>query len=122
MNSSFRSTLILILVGVLAWSGWYGWQSWKTKQTLNALENVVRSADLDRLLSAPPAEIRNSVDLAIRGIKLSQGSKGRKTVQLNADWATLNQESGTVTVREPDVLYMLSNAENGSQETATTLA
>jgi hypothetical protein len=122
MNPSFRSTLILILAGVLAWSGWYGWQSWKTKQTLNALEHVVRSADLDRLLTDPPAEIRNTVDLAIRGIKLSQGSKGRKTVQLHADWAALNQDSGAVTVREPDVLYMLRNGEDGSPRTVHAIS
>lgn len=117
MNASFRSTLVLILAGLLAWGGWYGWQSWKTRQTLNALENVVRSADLNRLLTDPPAEIRSSVDLAIRGIHLAQGSNGRKTVQLDADWATLNQDSGTVTVREPDVRYTLGSDSRGEART-----
>lgn len=116
MNSSFRSTLILLVIGMLVWGGWYGWQSWQTRKAINALEDVVRSADLNRLLSDPPEEVSNTVDLAIRGIRLSQGSEGRKSVELKADWATLNQDSGDVTVREPDVLYTL-NDEGGAVRT-----
>lgn len=116
MNSSFRSTLILIVIGLLAWGGWYGWQSWQTRKALNALEDVVRSADLNRLLSDPPEEVSSTVDLAIRGIHLAQGSEGRKSVELKADWATLNQDSGDVTVREPNVLYTL-NDKSGTTRT-----
>ena len=113
MNDSLRRTLALIVAGAAVWGIWYGWQSWKTRQALEALENVVRSADLNKLLSDPPEEVKNTVDLAVRGIMLSQGHEGRKSFELNADWATLNQESGAITVRDPDIRYMLENAEGG---------
>ena len=54
MNASLRRTLALAAVGLLLWGGWYGWMSWKTSQTINALKDVVRSADLNKLLSDPP--------------------------------------------------------------------
>jgi len=113
MNNSLRRTLLLAAAGLIVWGGWYGWQSWKTHQALNALADVVRSSDLNKLLSDPPEEVRASVDLAVRGIRLSQGSKGRKIFELKADWATLNQDSGAITVRDPDILYAMGSAENG---------
>ena len=85
MNASLRRTLVLVVLGAVVWGGWYGWQSWKTRQTLEAMENVVRSADLNKLLSDPPEEVKNAVDLAVRGILLSQGHEGRKSFDLNAD-------------------------------------
>lgn len=115
MNDSLRRTLALVVLGAAVWGGWYGWQSWKTRQALEAMENVVRSADLNRLLSNPPEEVKNAVDLAVRGISLAQGHEGRKSFDLNADWATLNQESGAITVRDPDIHYMLEGAEGQEQ-------
>ncbi len=113
MNDSLKRTLALVVLGAVVWGGWYGWQSWKTRQALEALEDVVRSADLNKLLSDPPEEVKNAVDLAVRGIQLSQGHEGRKSFDLKADWATLNQESGAITVRDPDIHYMLENADGG---------
>ena len=113
MNDFLRRNLILIIVALVAWGGWYGWESWRTRQALNALEDVVRSTDLNELLSNPPAEVQKTVDLAIRGIRLSQGKEGRKSFELKADWATLHQESGTITVREPDILYSLKDGSEG---------
>lgn len=115
MNDSLRRTLVLVVLGAAVWGGWYGWQSWKTRQALEAMENVVRSADLNKLLSDPPEEVKNAVDLAVRGIRLSQGHEGRKSFDLNADWATLNQESGAITVRDPDIHYMLEGTEGQAQ-------
>lgn len=111
MNDSLKRTLVLVVLGAAVWGGWYGWQSWKTRQTLEAMENVVRSADLNKLLSDPPEEVKNAVDLAVRGIHLSQGHEGQKSFDLNADWATLNQDSGAITVRDPDIHYMLEKAD-----------
>ena len=51
----------------------------------------------------------------MRGIRLSQGHEGRKSFDLNADWATLNQESGAITVRDPDIHYMLEGTEGQAQ-------
>ncbi len=115
MNASLKRSLALVVLGLAVWGGWYGWQSWKTSRALDALENVVRSADLNKLLSDPPEEVRNAVDLAVRGIILSQGHEGRKSFDLNADWATLNQDSGAITVREPDIQYMLESTD-GEEE------
>lgn len=111
MNDSLKRTLALVVLGAALWGGWYGWQSWKTRQALEAMENVVRSADLNKLLSDPPEEVKNTVDLAVRGIHLSQGHEGQKSFDLDADWATLNQDSGAITVRDPDIHYMLDKAE-----------
>jgi hypothetical protein len=114
MNASLRRTLALVAAGLIVWGGWYGWMSWKTSQTINALKDVARSADLNKLLSDPPEEVKSSVDLAVRGIMLSQGRDGRKSFDLKAEWATLNQDSGAITMREPDIAYRLSDDENGS--------
>ncbi|MCQ2444011.1 MAG: hypothetical protein MJ061_00725 [Mailhella sp.] len=110
MNDSVRSTVTLIAVCAAAWGAWVGWETWKTRQALDSIANVVRSTDLDRLLSDPPAEVLNSVDLAIRGIRLQQGENARKTFELRADWATLNQKSGNITVRDPDIRYMMAGS------------
>lgn len=107
MNASLRRTLALIAAGLIVWGGWYGWTSWKTSQTINALKDVVRSSDLNTLLSNPPEEVKSSVDLAVRGIMLSQGRDGRKSFDLKAEWATLNQDSGAITMRDPDITYRL---------------
>ena len=114
MNASLRRTLALVAAGLIVWGGWYGWTSWKTSQTINALKDVARSADLNKLLSDPPEEVKSSVDLAVRGIMLSQGRDGRKTFDLKADWATLNQDSGAITMREPDIAYRMSDDKNGA--------
>ena len=116
MNDSLKRTLALLAIVLTAWGGWYGWQSWKTRQALEAMKNIVRSADLDKLLTSPPKEVKNAVDLAVRGIRLTQGNAGQKTFDLNADWATLNQESGAITVRDPDIRYRLdTTAEEGER-------
>ena len=113
MNASLRRSLALAAVLLAVWGGWYGWMGWKTSQTINALKDVARSADLDQLLSNPPSEVKNSVDLAVRGIMLSQGRDGRKSFDLKAEWATLNQDTGAVTMRDPDIVYMMSEDEEG---------
>ena len=113
MNASLRRTLALVAAGLIVWGGWYGWMSWKTSQSINALKDVVRSADLDTLLSNPPEEVKNSVDLAVRGLELSQGREGRKSFDLKAEWATLNQDSGAITMRDPDITYRMSDDEGG---------
>ena len=114
MNASLRRTLALVAAGLIVWGGWYGWMSWKTSQTINALKDVARSADLNKLLSDPPEEVKSSVDLAVRGIMLSQGRDGRKSFDLKAEWATLNQDSGAITMREPDIAYRMSDSEEGA--------
>ena len=114
MNASLRRTLALVAAGLIVWGGWYGWTSWKTSQTINALKDVVRSADLNKLLSDPPEEVKSTVDLAVRGIMLSQGRDGRKSFDLKAEWATLNQDSGAITMRDPDISYRMSDDKNGT--------
>ena len=114
MNASLRRTLALVAAGLIVWGGWYGWMSWKTSQTINALKDVARSADLNKLLSDPPEEVKSSVDLAVRGIMLSQGRDGRKSFDLKAEWATLNQDSGAITMREPDIAYRMSDSGQGT--------
>ncbi len=113
MTPSLRRTLLLAAILLPAWAGWYGWQSWKTSRELNRLADVVRSGELDKLLNDPPEEVRSNVDLAIRGIVLRQGKEGKKNFELRADWATLNQKSNDVTVRDPDVFYTLNAKGKG---------
>lgn len=112
MKDSWRRTAALSLLLLLVWGGWYGWKSWKTSQALNALADVVRSADLNKLLTDPPEVVKNSVDLAVRGIQLSQGGQGSKSFDLDADWATLNQETGSITVQDPNIRYFLRSENN----------
>ena len=94
MNDSLRRTLVLAAAGLLLWGAWTSWESWRIRQELNALKDVVRSTDLNKLLSDPPEEVKSSVDLAIRGIKISQGREGRKSFELKANWATGSELRG----------------------------
>ena len=116
MSGAWRRNLFLAAVLLLAWAGWYGWQSWKLERELNRLADVVRSKEIDTLLTDPPEEIRSNVDLAVRGVSLSHGKDGRKTFELKADWATLDQKTNDVTVREPDAVYVLDPAKGGGAE------
>ncbi len=116
MSGTWRRNLALAAVLLAAWAGWYGWQAWKTERALNRLADVVRSRELDTLLTDPPEEIKSNVDLAVRGIRLSHGKDGRKTFELKADWATLDQKSNDVTVRDPDIVYILDARDSGGQE------
>ncbi len=116
MSGAWRRTLFLAAALLLAWAGWYGWQSWKLERELNRLADVVRSKELDTLLRDPPEEIRSNVDLAVRGVSLRHGKDGRKTFELKAEWATLDQKTNDVTVREPDAVYVLDPAKGGGGE------
>jgi hypothetical protein len=116
MSGAWRRNLFLAAVLLAAWAGWYGWQSWKLERDLNRLADVVRSKELDTLLTDPPEEIRSNVDLAVRGVSLSHGKDGRKTFELKADWATLDQKTNDVTVRDPDAVYVLDPSKSGGGE------
>ena len=116
MSGAWRRNLFLAAVLLAAWAGWYGWQSWKLERDLNRLADVVRSKELDTLLTDPPEEIRSNVDLAVRGVSLSHGKDGRKTFDLKADWATLDQKTNDVTVRDPDAVYVLDPSKSGGME------
>ena len=115
MNDVLRRNLTLAAVLLLIWAGWYGWQDWKLKQELNRLADIARSSELDKLLTDPPEDIRSNVDLAVRGIVLRQGKDGRKSFELKADWATLDEKPSDITMRDPDILYTLESKDrNGA--------
>lgn len=71
----------------------------------------------ERLESQPGTEAGtnsatgNPVDLALRNILLSQGEQGIELWRLQANWATLRQESGLVEVRDPNVRYALGDPQ-----------
>lgn len=60
-----------------------GWQAWQSGRALNALSEVVQSMDMEAILrgkvDALPGgkkEGGDTVDLALRGISLSEGENG----------------------------------------------
>lgn len=63
------------------------------------------------LVSGADVSDVNPVDLALRNILLSQGEQGLELWRLQANWATLRQESGLVEVREPHVRYALGDPQ-----------
>ena len=109
MKKSFVSFLVLLLVAAAGWGGYLAWQSWRAKQALTRLTEVAKSADLDQLLHNPPDGLEEAIDLALRGVRLSQGEAGRESWTLDADWATLRQESGLVQVRDPVIRYAMGD-------------
>lgn len=109
MNGSLARALVPLLIAALAGGGWLAWQGWRARQALNRLEEVVKSSDLDELLHNPPDGLKEAIDLAVRGVRLSQGEAGHESWTLDADWATLRQETGLVQVNSPFVRYALGD-------------
>lgn len=111
MNRSLARALVPLLIAALAGGGWLAWQGWRARQALNRLEEVVKSSDLDELLRNPPDGLKEAIDLAVRGVRLSQGEAGHESWTLDADWATLRQETGLVQVNSPIVRYALGDPD-----------
>ncbi|MCH5277083.1 MAG: LPS export ABC transporter periplasmic protein LptC [Desulfovibrionaceae bacterium] len=113
MNKSLVRLLIALLLAAVAGGGYLAWQGWRARQTLNRLSEVVKSADLDELLHNPPDGLEEAIDLAVRGVRLAQGEAGHESWTLDADWATLRQESGLVQVNSPVVRYAVGDPDKG---------
>lgn len=111
MNKSLTRLLIVLLMAAVAGGGWLAWQSWRARQALKRLDEVVKSTDLDELLRNPPDGLKEAIDLAVRGVRLSQGEAGHESWTLDADWATLRQETGLVQVNSPIVRYALGDPD-----------
>ena len=109
MKKLLAKLLVPLLVAAVCWGGYLAWQSWRAKQALTRLTEVAKSADLDQLLRNPPDGLEEAIDLAVRGVRLSQGEAGRESWTLDADWATLRQESGLVQVNDPVIRYALGD-------------
>lgn len=136
MQKKWHSAVTTFLLILVCWLVYTGWLSWQTRRTLTAVQDVVQSEDLTRLLNdvekgaekgivknlneqlaaSDPSATENpakmeddSVGLALRGILLRQGENGMETWRLNAEWATLRQASGLLEVRAPDAIYALGD-------------
>lgn len=125
MKKSLVSILVLLFLAAAGWGGYLAWQGWRAQQALNRLTEVVQSTDLDNILRNPPDGLEEAIDLALRGVRLSQGEAGRESWTLDADWATLRQESGLVQVRDPVIRYALghpgdSEAPAGERQVVVT--
>lgn len=111
MKKTVVGTFVLIILAAAVWGGYLAWETWRVRQAGDALSKVAQSADLENLLSTPPDGAEEAIDLALRGVKLAQGEAGRETWTLDADWATLRQESGLVQVRDPIIHYTLGDPD-----------
>lgn len=111
MKKTVVGTLVLIILAAAVWGGYLAWETWRVRQAGDALSKVAQSADLENLLRNPPDGMEDAIDLALRGVKLAQGEAGRETWTLDADWATLRQESGLVQVRDPVIHYTLGDPD-----------
>lgn len=109
MKKTLVTFLIPLLIAAAGWGGYLAWQRWRAGQALTRLTEVAKSADLDQLLHNPPDGLEEAIDLAVRGVRLSQGEAGRESWTLDADWATLRQESGLVQVRDPVIRYVMGD-------------
>lgn len=117
MKKSLVSLLVLLLLAAVGWGSYRAWQSWRAGRALNRLAEVAQSTDLDNILRNPPDGLEEAIDLALRGVRLSQGEAGRESWTLDADWATLRQESGLVQVRDPVIRYALGDpAASGASD------
>lgn len=53
----------------------------------------------------------DAVNIAMRGVTLTQGESGEETWLLNATSASLDQDSGKITIVQPRVTYFLKNKD-----------
>ncbi|MGX7950669.1 LPS export ABC transporter periplasmic protein LptC [Oleidesulfovibrio alaskensis] len=58
------------------------------------------------LTDAQPA-VEGNVDLALSGVRLKQGEKGRELWTLEAEKAFYDQQGDTVRIKQPDIVYFL---------------
>ncbi|MFV0422847.1 LPS export ABC transporter periplasmic protein LptC [Oleidesulfovibrio sp.] len=66
--------------------------------------NEVRRTVSDK---EPAAE--GNVDLALSGLRLNQGEKGKKLWKLDAEKAFYDQQGDTIRIQKPDIVYYLSD-------------
>lgn len=115
MKKTLAGILVLLVLAVGVWGGYLAWETSRAGQAVDALSKVAQSADLENLLRNPPEGpdgVSEAIDLALRGVKLAQGEAGAETWTLDADWATLRQESGLVQVRDPVIHYTLGDTDS----------
>ena len=106
-----------------------GWQAWQSGRALNALTEVVQSLDMEAILRGKIDGLSeqekesggNTVDLALRGISLSEGENGFELWRLKADWATLRQKADKVDLGSPHVLYRVGDAGADATDPANNL-
>lgn len=117
MSARLRILLAPALIAACLGGAYLGWQAWQSGRTLNALAEVVQSMDMEAILrgrvDALSGEKKegdgNTVDLALRGISLSEGENGFELWRLKASWATVRQEADKVDLSAPHVLYRMGD-------------
>ncbi len=129
MHSRFRLLFAPVLAAACMGGAYLGWQAWQSGRALNALTEVVQSMDMEAILRGKVDELsgeekegeNNTVDLALRGISLSEGENGFELWRLNADWATLRQKADKVDLGSPHVLYRMGDTDAAPDDPASHL-
>lgn len=128
MTSRIRLLLAPALLAACMGGAYLGWQAWQSGRALNALSEVVQSMDMEAILrgkvDALPGgkkEGGDTVDLALRGISLSEGENGFELWRLRAAWATLRQEADKVDLSSPHVQYRMGDGEAAPDDPAAYL-
>ncbi len=110
-----RRILSLLLLLIFLGGAFAAWQWWEQRRVLQALTEVIQSTVLEDLLQEKAEELKTGVpdeiNLAFTGLNLVQGDDGLEIWRLNAQWATLRQESGLIEAKEPKARYRVGEGE-----------
>ncbi len=129
MPGRFRPLFAPVLVAACMGGAYLGWQAWQSGRALNALTEVVQSLDMEAILRGKMNGLSDeekegedsTVDLALRGISLSEGENGFELWRLKAEWATLRQKADKVDLGSPHVLYRVGDAGADAADPANSL-
>ncbi len=110
-----RRIISLLLVLALLGGAFVAWQWWEKRRVLDALTEVIQSNVLEGLLAEKTEELASGqadeINLAFTGLNLVQGDEGLEIWRLDAQWATLRQESGLIEAQEPKARYRVGDKE-----------
>ena len=107
--NKFIKICILICIVLLGLIG-FRYLKESTTPTNQEREQARNATVLDPELAALTDQ-EDAINIAVKGINLTQGESGEESWRLNAGSASFDQESGKITISRPRITYFLKNNE-----------
>lgn len=110
MNKSIKITIVIcIILLALILFRYAQEKATPSSQKFAVGQNATILVDTE---FAEITENEEAINIAMRGITLTQGESGEKTWLLNATSASFDQDSGTIKINQPRVTYLLKNQKS----------
>lgn len=109
MNKFIKICIIICLILLLLIAFRY---TRETASPADPEQEAAKNATLMDLELAEITEQQDAINIAVKGINLTQGESGEESWRLSAKSATLDQESGKINIISPDIIYFLKSQES----------